>query len=262
MSELKGRTSLVTGASSGLGVDFARVLAAKGSDLVLVARREDRLRSTADELGRRHGVRVEIVALDLAAVGAPQVLFDHLAAGGRSIDVLVNNAGLGLYGPFLEIPWEREAGMLQLDITTLVHLTRLFAAPMVERRFGRVLQVASIGAFQPTPLYASYSAAKAFVLSHGEALAYELRGTGVTCTVLSPGVTATEFLAVSGQHPTFYQRLMMMKSADVARIGIGAMLRGRPSVVPGALNALTAFSTRFMPRRLAAAVAYRTMKSN
>ena len=260
MGELKGRWSLVTGASSGLGVDFARELAARGSNLVLVARREERLQAVAEELRQRHRVEVEVLAADLAAPGAPQQLFDRLQQSGRQVDVLVNNAGLGLYGPFLEIPWEREAGMLQLDIVTLVHLTRLFVPGMLQRGFGRVLQVSSVGAFQPTPLYASYSAAKAFVLSHGEAVNYELRGTGVSCTVVAPGITATEFLQVSGQTPTLYQRLMLMTSAQVARVAVRALLRGRGSVVPGLANKLGAFSMRLMPRRMAAAIAHVTMR--
>jgi hypothetical protein len=260
MDDLRGRWSLVTGASSGLGVDFARELAARGSNLVLVARREERLQVVAAELRQRHRVEAEALAADLAAPGAPQQLFDHLQQAGRQVDVLVNNAGLGLYGPFLEIPWQREAGMLQLDVVALVHLTRLFVPGMRQRGFGRVLQVSSVGAFQPTPLYASYSAAKAFVLSYGEALNFELRGTGVSCTVVAPGITATEFLQVSGQTATLYQRLMLMTSAEVARVGVRALLRGRGSVVPGLANKLGAFSMRFMPRRLAAAVAWLTMR--
>ncbi len=261
MSELRGRRALVTGASSGLGADFARLLARQGCHLVLVARREERLRALADELRATQRVSVEVRPLDLTARGAPEALHARLRGERLDVDVLVNNAGLGLYGPFLDIPWEREEHMLRLDILALVQLTRLFVQDMRARGFGRVLLVSSIGAFQPTPLYASYSAAKAFVLSYGEALDYELRGSGVSCTVLAPGVTATEFLQVSGQKPTWYQRLMMMRSEDVARAGLRAMRARRSSVVPGVMNALGAFSMRFLPRRLAAAVAYRTMKS-
>lgn len=256
---LHGRWALVTGASSGLGVDFARELAGRGCNLVLVARREEQLRRLADEIMARDGVAVEVIAMDLGLVDAPQRLYDQLTAANRAIDILVNNAGLGLYGEFLALEWQRERAMLELDIITLTHLTKLFARDMVTRKFGFVLQIASIGAYQPTPLYASYSAAKSYVLHFGEALNHELRKTGVRCTVLSPGVTRTEFLDVSGQAPTFYQRMVMMRSADVARIGIDAMLRGKSSVVPGFFNALTAWSNRLIPRRLAAALAYRLM---
>ena len=256
---LHGRMALVTGASSGLGTDFARELAARGCDLILVARREEQLRAVAGEIGGRYGAAVAIVPLDLTAPDAPRQLYDRVRALGREVDVLVNNAGYGLYGPFLEIPWERERNMLELDIAVPVHLAKLFVPGMVARRFGFVLQLASIGAYQPSPLYASYSAAKSFILNWGEALAWELRETGVRCTVLSPGITATEFLAVSGQRATPYQRLMMMRSRDVVRIGIDSMLQGRPSVVPGRLNALSVWSNRLLPRRLATAVAGRLM---
>ena len=168
------------------------------------------------------------------------------------MDVLINNAGFGLYGAFLEIPWERERAMLELDIVTLTHLTKLFVKDMVERRFGYVLLVASIGAYQPSPTYATYSAAKSYVLFFGEALHYELRKTGVNVTVVSPGVTKTEFLDVAGQQPSLYQRTMMMASPDVTRIAVDALLKGKASVVPGYKNAALAQSTRLMPRQLAA----------
>lgn len=259
-NSLRGRTALVTGASSGLGVDFARELAARGSDLVLLARREDLLRKHADELAARFQVRTQIVAMDLAERDAPQRLFEQLAAAGTQIDVLVNNAGYGLYGAFTELAWERERNMLELDIVTLVHMSKLFVQPMVARKRGFMLHVASIGAYQPSPLYASYSAAKSFVLNFGVALNHELRRTGVHSTVISPGITATEFLKVAGQSATLYQRMMMMQSADVARIGIEAMLKGRSSVVPGIGNKLGALLPRLLPLRASAAVAEVTMR--
>jgi short-subunit dehydrogenase len=256
---LQGKYALVTGASSGLGVDFARQLAARGCHLILVARREQQLRAVQQEISGRYGVDVAIIPMDLAQPNAPQTLYDQITASGKTVDVLINNAGYGLYGRFTEIEWEREKNMLELDIITLMHLTKLCVKDMVARNFGFVLLVASIGAYQPSPLYASYSAAKSFVLNFGEALNYELRGTNVRCTVISPGITATEFLKVSGQQASLYQRMAMMQSPDVTRIGIESMLKGKPSVVPGRLNALTAWSNRLMPRRLSAAIAYRLM---
>jgi short-subunit dehydrogenase len=260
MSELKGKTALVTGASSGLGVDFAAILAERGCNLVLVARREDRLQKLAAELRERHGVQVHVIALDLSPIGAPQVLYDRVRGLGLNVDVLINNAGFGTYGAFTDVPWEREQEMLTLDIVALVHLTKLFVRDMVARNFGFVLQVSSIGAYQPSPTYATYSAAKAFVLSFGEALNYELRNTNVKVSVLSPGVTETEFLQVAGQQRSLFQRLSIMKSRPVAEIGINAMLAGKPSKVAGAMNALTAWSLRFMPRRLQAAMANAAMQ--
>ncbi|HVO38339.1 MAG TPA: SDR family oxidoreductase [Spirochaetia bacterium] len=256
---LEGRTAVVTGASSGLGADFSRELASRGAGLVLVARRADRLESLRGELASRHGVRVEVIPMDLVPADAPQRLHDEVSRRGLAVDILVNNAGFGLYGKFLEVPWERERSMIELDILSLTAMTRLFAPDMVSRGFGRILEVSSIGAFQPSPTYAAYSAAKSYVLSFGEALAYELRGTGVSCTVICPGVTATEFLSVAGQSATAFQRSSMMKSADVARIGIEALLAGTSSVVPGFMNAFLAWSTRFLSRRAAAAMANRFM---
>jgi short-subunit dehydrogenase len=146
-----------------------------------------------------------------------------------------------------------------LDIVTVAHLTKLFAKPMAERNFGYLLLIASIAAYQPTPTYASYAAAKSFVLHFGEAINYELRRTNVRCTVLSPGITATEFLQVAGQSASLYQRMVMMDSPTVARIGIDTLLTGRPSLVPGWLNALTIWLNRLLPRRWSTAIAERLL---
>lgn len=255
MNELRGKTALVTGASSGLGVDFATILAERGCNLVLVARREERLAQLATELQSKHGIQAHVIAMSLAPLPAPQELYDRIRALGVDIDVLVNNAGFGVHGPFVSVPWDKEQEMLLLDVVALVHLTKLFARDMLGRDFGYILQVASIGAYQPTPTYATYSACKAFVLSFGEALSYELRKSNVKVSVLSPGVTETEFLDVAGHARTLFQRLTIMESRPVAEIGIRAMLRGRPSKVAGSMNALTAWSLRFVPRRLQAALA-------
>jgi len=259
MSELRGRRALVTGASSGLGADFARELAGHGCHLVLVARRVDRLEALAKELRERHGVEVEPLAMSLSEPDAAAALHQRLSARALEVDVLVNNAGFGVFGEFLSVPWEREREMLQLDVLAVVQLTKLFGADMLRRGRGWILQVASIGAYQPSPSYATYSAAKAFVLSFGEALAFELRRAGVKVTVVSPGVTRTEFLQVSGQKPTLYQRLAMMESPAVARAGIRALLRGKPSTVPGLVNKIPAFLMRLTPRRLQARMAHATM---
>lgn len=259
MTSLRDRWALVTGASSGIGADFARELAQRGMHLVLVARREERLEALAGELKREHGIRTRVIALDLAAPDAAGALHQRLHGESIAVDVLVNNAGFGVFGEFLEVPWERQRQMLELDVLALVHLTRLFAADMRARGFGRVLQVSSIGAFQPSPTYATYSAAKAFVLSFGEALACELRGSGVTVTVVAPGVADTEFFAVSGQKRSLFQRLTIMSSARVARIGVRAMERGRTLVVPGIANVAIAVAMRVVPRRWQAPIAKTAM---
>ncbi|MDM8528509.1 SDR family oxidoreductase [Anaerolineales bacterium HSG24] len=256
---LSGKLALVTGASSGLGVDFARGLAEFGCNLVLVARRENRLQKVKESLINDYGVEVTVIPMDLVQREAPQRLYDQLTEMDKTVDVLINNAGFGLHGEFVDIPWEKEGNMLDLDIVTLTHLTKLFVKDMVAQNFGFIMQVSSIGAYQPSPTYATYSAAKSYVLYFGEALNYELRNVNVSCTVVSPGITATEFLQVSGQKPTLYQRIMMMKSADVTQIGLKAMLKRRSSVVPGWLNAFIAFLTRFMPRRVSAMLGYKLM---
>lgn len=257
---LAGRTALVTGASSGLGIEFARQLAQRGASLVLVARREERLRTVQAELQSRFSQGCEIIPLDLSVEDTPRRLFDQLKTAGQQIDVLVNNAGFGLHGRFADIPWDKQRQMLQVDLIALTHLTKLFVQDMLPRRYGYILQVASIGAYQPTPTYAAYAAAKSFVLNFSHAIHYELRGSGVSVTTVSPGVTATEFLQIAGQSPTLFQRLTMMSSRDVARIGVDAMLRRRASVVTGWFNAAAVrLMYHLLPRSLATAIANLTM---
>jgi hypothetical protein len=208
------------------------------------------LEAVAAEIKQDFGVDVDVIPMDLAVPDAPKALYDQLKQAGKQVDVLVNNAGYGLFGAFLELNWEKQKQMLDLDIIALTHLTKLFVPDMVARKFGAVLQVASIAAYQPAPTYASYAGAKSYVLFFSEALDHELRGTGVNVTTVSPGVTATEFLKVAGQQPTLYQRMVMMQSPEVARQGIRALLRQQRSVVPGFFNAFSAFLMRFIPRRL------------
>ena len=259
-SKIKDTTALVTGASGGIGAAIARELGSRGANLVLVARREDLLRNVAKGIAADFGVKADILVKDLQDPKAPDEIHAQLRRKGVKIDVLVNNAGFGVFGRFLEIPYERERDMINLDIVALVHLTKLFARDMAERRFGFIMQIASIGAFQPTPLYASYSAAKAFVLSFGEALHHELRSSGVGVTVVSPGVTESEFLKVAGQEPNRFQKSSMMPAESVARIAVTALLKRKSSVVTGRINAVTAWSNRLIPRKLSASIAGSLMK--
>lgn len=217
------------------------------------------VQGVSQDLIKHYGVDTKIISMDLSFDEAPQILFEKIDEHGIEIEILVNNAGYGLHGNFIDIDREAELNMLKLDILTLTHLTKLYARRMVERERGYILQVASIGAYQPSPTYASYSAAKSYVLYFGEALSYELRNTGVSCTVISPGITSTEFLEVAGQQPSLYQQLMMMESEDVASIGIKAMLKGKMSVIPGLMNKLTILSTKLLPSKLKAAIAHLTM---
>lgn len=262
MRQFSGMTALVTGASSGLGADFARQLAAAGCRrVILVARRRERLEAVAESVGSEFpDCSVSPLEKDIGDVAGADALYTEIADAGWEVDILVNNAGFGLHGGFLELPWERELAMLRLDVLVPVRLTRLFADAMRRRGRGWILQIASLAAYQPMPTYASYGAAKRFILDYGEAVARELAGTGVTCTVLSPGVTRTEFLEVAGQNPSLYQRLVMMESGRVVRVGLKALARGPRSVVPGASNKLMAASNRLMPRRLSTFVAENLMK--
>ena len=257
--QVKDKWALVTGASAGIGADFVRELAKRGMNVILVARSEGRLHELKEELQGTYGVDAVVIPMDLARQGAAQELYERVKAEGLNIEILINNAGFGLYGTVVEIPLEKMEAMLNLDVMTVASLTKLFVREMVERDSGYILNVASIGAYQPSPEYASYSAAKSFVLNYGEALNYELRNTGVSCTVISPGVTRTGFFEKSGQEENLsvFQRLTMMGSEKVARIGVRAMFNRRPSVVPGWINSLMVFSVRRLPRQWITAAAHR-----
>jgi len=261
MRDLQGQWALVTGASSGFGVDFAHLLAERGANVVLAARSVEPMEKLAIELQARHGVRTQVVGIDLARPGVGTELRDRLAASGITVDVLINNAGYGMYGEFLSQPLDRTLDMLQLNMLSLTELTHVFAQSMAARGRGHILLVASIAGYQATPTYTAYSATKAYVLLFGEALHEELQPRGVTVTVLSPGITATRFLDVSGQKPTLYQRLVMMQSRPVALAGLKALYSGRASIVPGRLNALTTWSNRLMPRVVQRRVAFALMKN-
>jgi short-subunit dehydrogenase len=249
----------VTGASSGIGVDFARELARRECNVILVARREERLKEVQAELAASFGVEAHYQTADLADEQARLALYQSIDQSGRTVDVLINNAGFGLFGMSWEIPWEQERQMLNVDIMAMAHLTKLYLTDMLARDRGYILQVASYGAYQPSPTYASYSAAKSFVLNYGEALSYELRHSNVGVTVVSPGIVATEFHDVAGQRKNRYQRLTQMAPADVARIAVDAMLKRKASVIPGKLNAAMVWSNRLIPRRMSASTVHRLM---
>lgn len=241
--------ALVTGPSSGIGEDLARILAREGWDLVLVARNADKLRSLADELRAAHGAESLVVPADLSDPAAPEAVMK--AIGDLSLEALVNNAGFGVAGSVAEIPHAAEMGMFQVNVMALVALTKLVLPGMVARKSGRILNVASTAAFQPGPFMSGYYATKACVLSYTEALAEELRGTGVSATCLCPGPTRTDFFKradLEGVAPI--SRLGLMASRDVSEIGYRAMMARRPLVIAGLLNRLLAFSVRLTPRRL------------
>jgi short-subunit dehydrogenase len=248
-------TALITGASSGLGTEYAKLFAADEHDLVLVARRRERLEALARELESSRGVKAHVIAADLSAPGAPARIAEEVARLGLQIDFLVNNAGFGARGAFAELEPARELEMIQVNITALVALTRALLPAMIERRRGRILNIGSTAGFTPGPFMAVYYASKAFVNSFSEALSYELRGTGVTATLSCPGATATEFAEVAGSARSVLFRLGAAPAATVAREGYRAMMQGKPMVIHGLKNKLTVQSLRLSPRALARAIA-------
>lgn len=244
------QTALITGASSGLGREFARLFAAAGYDIVLVARRRQELDALAAELPPRHGIRARVLVEDLADPMAPSRIFDHLKSEDVQISMLVNNAGFGEKGSFAVLGEKRQMDMLQVNIAALTHLTRLFLPGMLGRRQGRILNVASTAAFLPGPNMAVYFATKAFVLSFSEAIAEEVRGGGVTVTCLCPGPTETGFAAAAHMEDSLLFKLGTMKAAEVAEAGFDGMMQGRRLIVPGWKNKISAASVRFSPRGL------------
>ena len=241
-------TALVTGASAGLGTDFARILASQKYDLILVARNEGRLAALAAELSKEHGVKVCVLARDLSSPGSADALMLDLKSKRLSVDVLVNNAGVGLHGPVADSDGAALAGMLQLNVTTLTQLTRLLLPDMLARKGGRILNVASTAAFQPGPWMAGYYATKAYVLSFSEALASELKGTGVTVTTLCPGPTATEFFERANMSRSRFKDIFFADSRPCAQVGVNGMFRGKTIVIHGALNQLLVLTSKFLPR--------------
>lgn len=252
---MSAKTVLITGASGGIGYELAKLFARDQYNLVLVARSGEKLVKFAGELQQMFGVSAKTVPLDLTAAPAPQFLFDQLRRDGISVDVLVNNAGYGKLGEFAEIPLEESLGQIELNVTALTALTRLFLPAMVERRSGRILNVASTAGFQPGPLMAVYYATKAYVISFSEALANELQHSGVTVTCLCPGATDTGFQGRAGNDESrLFKQVRPMSAHDVARDGYRGMMKGKTLVISGFRNWLVAESVRFAPRKAVTAV--------
>jgi short-subunit dehydrogenase len=258
--DLKDNTALITGSSGGIGEEFARQLAARQVNLVLVARRVDKLeelRSALLELSP--GLRVDVVSADLSVPGSAADLSSKVSALGHGIDILVNNAGIGLHGDFVDQEVEPNAAQIQLNCGTLVELTALFMPAMVKAGHGLVINVASTAAFQPTPGMAVYGASKAFVLSFTEALWQEAKGTGVRVLTLCPGATETEFFARSGEEFLTGGRQMPKQVVDTA---LRAVNGSTPTVVSGLKNVVLASAYRYTPRRVMLAVSQQIMKSD
>jgi len=251
----KTQTALITGASGGIGYELAKLFARDGYNLVLVARNGDKLNRVAAELREQYGITVKAIALDLSAVPSSRFLFDQLQGEAVVVDVLVNNAGFGGFGEFAGMREDEILGQIQLNITALTHLTRLFLPGMLARGRGKIMNVASTAAFQPGPLMAVYYATKAYVLSFSEALANEVAGSGVVVSCFCPGATDTGFAKRAGTEDSrLFKKIGAMNVETVALDGYRGLMEGKTVVISGMQNWLVAESVRFAPRKWVTAI--------
>jgi short-subunit dehydrogenase len=250
--------ALITGASSGIGLDLAKLMA-PNFDLIITARNQHDLESIARELESTHGNHVHVIPADLAKADAPQQLFAEIERRGLLVDILINNAGFGSYGAFAESDPKTSLDMIEVNITALTALTRLALPGMIQRKRGRIMNVASTAGFQPGPLMAVYYATKAYVIMFSEAIANELKSSGVTVTCLCPGATATRFAGRAKMEESRLFKLGAMRSEDVARAGYKGMMAGKGMVIPGFFNKTIAMSVRFSPRKMVTAI-YRNLQ--
>jgi short-subunit dehydrogenase len=241
--------ALITGASSGIGLELARIMAGKGHNLILAARREAVLQELKARWEKEFRIKVDTRTVDLSVPGQAQSLYEHCHAQGFTVDYVINNAGYGDYGKFDASKLDIYRNMLQLNVVTLTELTALFVSDMKQRNFGRVLNVGSIAAFQPGPKFAVYAATKAYVMQFTEALNYELRGTGVIATLLSPGVTETGFVSRANMGAATIAKYGLTDARSVAEAGYQAMTGGKLNVIPGWKNKILAFGSKTMPSR-------------
>jgi short-subunit dehydrogenase len=251
----KEKYALVTGASSGIGYELAKLFAQDGKNIAVVARSQDRLEKLKTEIENKHGTKVIVVVKDLSKPDAPQDIFSELEKKNINVDVLVNNAGFPVRGKFAETDLKEELNMIQVNITALTHFTKLFLKKMVENKSGWILNVGSVGSFAACPLQAIYGASKAYVLSFSEAIANELQGTGVSVTCLCPGITDTRFWERGGMEKARVARIKRMSAAKVAKIGYMSLKKGKVMVIPGLSYSVGISSFRFLPRKLVTRVA-------
>jgi short-subunit dehydrogenase len=256
MGEQQRPVALVTGASSGIGLDLAKLFAAGGHNLVLVARNEEALRALAAELEQKHGIKAHVLAKDLADQASAQQIHDELSNRGIAIEVLVNNAGFGTHGPFARSELVKELTMIQVNIVALIQLTRLFLPQMISRKSGKIMNVGSMAGFVPGPYMSVYFATKAFVLSHSVALAQEVSKKGITVSVLCPGPTKTDFQRRANiAESKFLKKPRSMTSMDVAKAGYDGLMAGKLIVVPGLSNKAIRVASKIAPRTMLARVA-------
>ncbi|MGI8617478.1 MAG: SDR family NAD(P)-dependent oxidoreductase [Gemmatimonadaceae bacterium] len=256
------KTVLITGGSGGIGLELAKVFARNGYDLVLVARNRDTLEAAAGVIEGKFAVTAHVYASDLTRPDSPEQIFDFLKNEQIPIEILVNNAGFGLGGEFADTDVQRELDMIQVNISALTHLTKLFLPPMIKRRSGKILHVASTAAFQAGPLMAVYYATKAYVVSFSEAIAEELRDTGVTVSALCPGPTKTGFAdAAEMGNSRLFTAFGVADAADVAEYGYESLMKGKRLAIHGLRNKIVAQSNRLAPRALSAKLARMAQES-
>jgi uncharacterized protein len=245
------KTALITGASSGIGLELAKIFAKNGHDLVLVARRLDKLDALKTELEAKNAVNIITIKKDLSAISSSKELYEELKSKNISVDILINNAGFGDFGDFVNCNWEKQEEMLNLNIVALTYLTRLFLPEMVKNGYGKIMNVASTAAFQPGPTMAVYFATKAYVLSFSEAIATELSGTGVTVTALCPGPTKSEFQDKAAMNENdMFNSSSIPTSEVVAAFGYKKMMKGDTIAVHGFINNVLVQVNRITPRIL------------
>jgi short-subunit dehydrogenase len=247
MSEWKNKTALITGASYGIGEVFARRLAADGANLILTARSMNRLEALANELRAQHKIKVTIIEADLSQPSSPQLLFEKTEAAGLPVDLLINNAGFGLVGDFDNLPLDRQLEMIQVNVTALVALSHLFLQPMLRRRSGAILNLASTASFQGVPYFSVYAATKAFIMIFSEGLWAECQPLGVRVAALCPGATETHFQAVAGTE-NHTRPVKMQTPEEVVEVGLKALAENRSVAVSGFNNRAMVFIERFVPR--------------
>jgi hypothetical protein len=252
--ETQQHTALVTGASSGMGAEFARVLATRGCDLILTARRRDRLEQLKRELEAAHPIQVSVAPADLSSPVGAEDLFRQVQSLDKHVNVLVNNAGFGVFGPFLSQTVAEIESMIQVDLRAVTVLTRLFAEPMKTRKYGFILQNSSYAGLQPIPQYAVYSAAKAYLITLGQAIRSELHRSGISISVLCPGFTHTEFHDVAKHAESLAMKILSVPPRRIAEIGIKGMFRKKAMITPGVFYHINNFILPFLPRSLAARI--------
>ena len=245
------KTALITGASAGIGLEFAKIFAKEKHDLVITARNKTKLNELADEIKTKNNVNVKVIAKDLSKQNAGEEIFDELKNENIVTDVLINNAGFGVFDNYWDVKLQDEKDMLQVNIMALTELTNLFAKDMANRGGGKILNVASTAAFQPGPTMAGYYASKAFVLSYSQAIDFELRKKGVQVSTLCPGPTITEFqIRANMEDLNLFKKGFTMSAEKVAQIGYYGLMKGKPVIIAGAMNKISAMSSKISPAKV------------